>query len=119
MVIQFLTLFLFKLFDKYNEYIFKFLNRRTMARQESVVIVISKEEWDEHKRKIDELHNARKNSSPLDGYVSKTQVQELYGFSDRTWSRLKSKGLIKAKRLGGLQFVDTSEFIAAIENENL
>ena len=90
-----------------------------MAGNEQVMIVLTKSEWEEHKRKLNDLHTAHKKGFPLDGYVSKRQVQELYGFSDRTWSRLKSKGLIHVKKLGGLQFVNADDFIQAIECDNL
>lgn len=90
-----------------------------MTGQENVMIVIPKQEWDEHTRKMNELHNAQRKGSPLDGYVSKQHVQEQYGFSDRTWSRLKSKGLIQVKKLGGMQFVKAEDFIQAIETGNI
>ncbi len=89
-----------------------------MANQEQIMIMLPKSEWMEVKNNIKKLIDNKKDS-PLDGYVSKNQVQDLYGFSDRTWSRLKSKGLIEVKKLGGLQFVKADDFIAAIESGSI
>jgi hypothetical protein len=86
-----------------------------MTGQENVLVMLPKSELEQIKGKLDELLSKQKQESPLDGYVSKSQVQDLYGFSDRTWSRLKSKGLIRVKKLGGLQFVRADEFVQAIE----
>jgi hypothetical protein len=72
-----------------------------MTGQENVLVMLPKSELEQIKGKLDELLSKQKQESPLDGYVSKSQVQDLYGFSDRTWSRLKSKGLIRVKKLGG------------------
>ncbi len=91
-----------------------------MAGQENVMIVLPKSEWEQVKNKINRLLEIqKKNSSPLEGYVSKQQILDLYGFSNRTWSRLKSQGLIQVKKLGGLQFVKADDFIAAIESGSL
>lgn len=89
-----------------------------MSANEQVMIVLTKSEWEDHKRKLNELHRAHKKGSPLDGYVSKQQILDMYGFSSRTWSRLKSKGLFSVKKLGGMQFVKADDFIQAIEANN-
>ena len=89
-----------------------------MANEEQIMIMLPKSEWMEVKSNIKKLLDQQKGS-PLDGYVSKNQVMELYNFSDRTWSRLKSKGLIQVRKLGGLQFVKADDFIAAIESGSI
>ena len=91
-----------------------------MTKKENEMYLYPKSDLEQIKIKLNEvLENQKKGSSPLDGYVSKRKVMDLYGFSDRTWSRLKSKGLIQVKKLGGMQFVKADDLIAAIESGTL
>ncbi len=91
-----------------------------MTKKEDEMFLFPKSDLELVKSKLNELIEiAKKGSSPLDGYVAKKKVMDLYGFSDRTWSRLKRKGLIQVRKLGGLQFVKAQEFIEAIEANDL
>ena len=89
-----------------------------MADTKQVLIMVPKNEWDQVRNSINEILElqSKREPNPMSGYLSKKQIIQMFGFSDRTWSRLKSSGLINVKKLGGLQFVKADDLIQAIES---
>ncbi len=88
--------------------------------ENQIMIMVPKEEWDDHRSNIIKiLEFQKKGRSPLEGYVTKKAIQDLYDFSDATWFRLKRKGIFSVRKLGGLQFVKIEDFIQAIESESI